>query len=118
METFGSRFKQQRELKGWTQEEIAEKIGVSRPTIAGYEGEKSRLPRKDTLRRIADLFDVSIDYLVGRTSNPKEQLIAFEETAKYKYFEKLEKDLGVDLSDPEVQEKLKRAAKIMFSGKD
>jgi hypothetical protein len=45
-------------------------------------------------------------------------LIAFEETAKYKYFVKLEKDLGGDLSDPEVQEKLKRAAKIMFSGEE
>lgn len=66
MSSFSKRFKHLREAKGWTQDEIAEKLGVSRSAIAGYESEsKSRTPRKETLRNIADMFGVTIDYLLG-----------------------------------------------------
>ncbi|WP_279387130.1 helix-turn-helix domain-containing protein [Paenibacillus pinisoli] len=60
-----------REKHKLTQDQMAERIGVSRPTIAGYESEeKNRIPREDTLHKIADIFDVSIDYLLGRTDDP------------------------------------------------
>jgi transcriptional regulator with XRE-family HTH domain len=72
MGSFSRRFKQLRDEKGWTQEVAAEKLGVSRPTIAGYESEiKSRIPRKDTLQKIAEAFDVTIDYLLGNTNVTK-----------------------------------------------
>ncbi|MBY0122196.1 helix-turn-helix domain-containing protein [Bacillus sp. S/N-304-OC-R1] len=72
METFAQRFKHLRERMGWTQEDVAEKLGLSRPTIAGYESEeKNRTPREETLLRIADLFDTTIDFLLGRTNDPK-----------------------------------------------
>lgn len=68
MTSFHSRFKQLREERGLTQDQIAEKLGVSRPTIAGYESEeKKRIPREDTLNKIADFFGESIDYLLGRS---------------------------------------------------
>ncbi len=71
MTSFAKRFKKLREKNKWTQDETAEKLGVSRPTIAGYESEeKSRIPREETLIRIADLFMVSLDYLLGRTDDP------------------------------------------------
>lgn len=71
MGSFSQRFKHLREKKGWTQDEVAEKLGVSRPTIAGYESEeKGRIPREETLHKIADLFGVSLDYLLGRTDDP------------------------------------------------
>ncbi|WP_180968216.1 helix-turn-helix domain-containing protein [Cytobacillus massiliigabonensis] len=72
METFAHRFKHLREKMGWTQEDVAEKLGLSRPTIAGYESEeKNRTPREETLLRIADLFDTTIDFLLGRTNDPE-----------------------------------------------
>lgn len=72
METFAQRFKHLRERMGWTQEDVAEKLGLSRPTIAGYESEeKNRTPREETLLRIADLFDTTIDFLLGRTNDPE-----------------------------------------------
>lgn len=69
MVTFAQRFKHQREnVKKWTQDQTAEALGVSRSTIAGYESEeKNRIPREETLNKIADLFGVSIDYLLGRS---------------------------------------------------
>lgn len=72
MSSFSEVFKKLRTKKGWTQEEIAERLGVSRPSIAGYES-KDRVPRKEMLNKIADLFGVSIDYLLGRTDEPDQQ---------------------------------------------
>lgn len=72
MATFAQRFKYFRDKHGWTQEEVAKKLGLSRPTIAGYESEeKSRIPREETLHKIADLYGTTIDDLLGRTNNPE-----------------------------------------------
>ncbi|GIM47583.1 hypothetical protein DNHGIG_31320 [Collibacillus ludicampi] len=71
MESFATRFRLLREQKGWTQDKAAEVLGVSRSTIAGYESEiKGRIPRDETLLKIADIFGVSVDYLLGRTDDP------------------------------------------------
>lgn len=71
MSEFAKRFKDLREARGMTQEKIAEVLGVSRSTIAGYESEeKNRIPREETLTKIANLFRTSIDYLLGRSDEP------------------------------------------------
>ncbi|MEK5332702.1 helix-turn-helix domain-containing protein [Lysinibacillus sp. FSL W8-0992] len=49
-----------------TQEEIAKAVGLSRARYAHYEND-IREPDLETLERFADFFDVSIDYLLGRT---------------------------------------------------
>ena len=53
-----------------TQDDLAEALGLSRSTIAGYETEK-RAPDKDTLDKLASFFDTSIDYLLARTDEPR-----------------------------------------------
>ncbi|AYB41016.1 helix-turn-helix domain-containing protein [Brevibacillus laterosporus] len=69
---FAERFKALRELKGWTQQEAAEALGITRPTIAGYESKsKFRVPREENLIHIANEFGVSVDYLLGRTDEPQ-----------------------------------------------
>lgn len=99
MESFARRFKQLREMRGWTQEDAAEKLGVSRPTIAGYESEeKNRIPREETLHKIADLFGVTTDYLLGRTDDPKRSdLDAVDQLIEY---------LNLELTDEEILDKL------------
>lgn len=70
MSKFAIRFKKEREQRGWTQDDVAEKLGLQRSTIAGYESvEKNRIPREETLNDIADLFNTSIDYMLGRTDD-------------------------------------------------
>jgi transcriptional regulator with XRE-family HTH domain len=77
MSVFSKRFKHLRESRGMTQDKAAEVLGISRSTIAGYESEdKNRIPREETLTKIADLFGTSIDYLLGRDKKdeiPKEE---------------------------------------------
>ncbi|MCF3941602.1 helix-turn-helix domain-containing protein [Oceanobacillus alkalisoli] len=58
-----------RREKGYSQYEVAERLGFSRGKLANYE-QGTRQPDYDTLEIIADFYDVSTDYLLGRTDNP------------------------------------------------
>lgn len=65
----GDRLKYLRNKKKLTQAEMAKKIDVARTTYAMYEQNK-REPDNEILNRIADFYNVSTDYLLGRTDNP------------------------------------------------
>ena len=54
-----------REKRGLTQDELAAKLGITRAALSHYETGR-RQPDYDTLRRIAEFFHVSIDYLLDR----------------------------------------------------
>lgn len=65
----GERLRRLREDRGWTQTEVADRLNVSSVTVNRYEsGERN--PGFDTLIALADLFRVSVDYLLGRTDVP------------------------------------------------
>lgn len=68
--TFSQRFKQLRIEKQISQIQIAEVLGISRRIVQNYEADTSE-PTLSKLIIIAEYFDVSIDYLVGRTDNPE-----------------------------------------------
>ena len=53
--------------------EAAEKLGISQPTLSAWEGER-KSPSIESLENMADLYDVTTDYLLGRTEMyPKDQ---------------------------------------------
>ncbi len=68
--TFAERLKNLRVSKGLTMEQLGKDIGSTRATISNFENEQ-RKPSLDMLIKLADYFDVSIDYLAGRTDDPK-----------------------------------------------
>lgn len=65
----GSRIAYLRDQRGLTQEELASSLGISRAALSHYEKNR-REPDTETLSKVADLFAVTIDYLVGRTEKP------------------------------------------------
>ena len=52
-----------RKKEGWSQEELAFRMGVTRQSVSKWEGEQS-LPDLDKMIRLSELFGVSLDYLV------------------------------------------------------
>jgi transcriptional regulator with XRE-family HTH domain len=64
--TFGQRIRTLRVKKGLSQKVFAEMVGMRGATLSRYENDK-RLYQCDTLIKIADALDTSIDYLLGRT---------------------------------------------------
>lgn len=65
----GERLKAIRKERGYTQQSLADALGIDRTTITGYEIDKG-LPQPAILRALADRLQVSIDYLMCRTDNP------------------------------------------------
>jgi len=62
--------------KDWTQGFVADKLNVARTSYTAYEN-GTKQPTLETLINIADFFDVSIDYLLGR--NEQKNAIAANE---------------------------------------
>ncbi|ABP67793.1 transcriptional regulator, XRE family [Caldicellulosiruptor saccharolyticus DSM 8903] len=67
-----------REWAGLKQTELAKKLHISQTTLARYENGELR-PPIETLLRIADFFDVSIDALLGRKNSHKDPLSILQE---------------------------------------
>jgi transcriptional regulator with XRE-family HTH domain len=59
-----------RKKKGWSQTELATGSGVSREMIGKYERGEA-VPSIEAAKKIADAFEVSLDYLVGEGINSK-----------------------------------------------
>ena len=52
-----------RKKNGWSQEELAEKLGVTRQSISKYEGAQS-MPDLDKILKLSEIFGVTTDYLI------------------------------------------------------
>lgn len=70
MNLFGQRLKELRATKNLTQKDMATLLNIKERQFQGYEL-GTTAPRFQALIFIADYFNVSIDYLVGRTDNPE-----------------------------------------------
>ena len=61
-----------RKGRGWTMKELGRMIGVAESTISQYETEK-RSPDNETLLKLGELFDCSVDYILGREERRVEE---------------------------------------------
>lgn len=61
------RLKELRETKGFTQQELAEKLHVTQQSIYKYEHDLS-WPDSEILIQMAEIFDTTVDYLIGASN--------------------------------------------------
>lgn len=61
---FGKTLRDLREKSGMSQKQLADRVGVSPESISMYELHE-RMPKQENLARIAEVFKVSTDYLLG-----------------------------------------------------
>ncbi|MCP4162095.1 MAG: helix-turn-helix transcriptional regulator [Deltaproteobacteria bacterium] len=85
--TFGKKLRQLRKEKEWSQDELSARIGIDGRHISRYENGKF-MPSADVIVKIAQAFNVSIDYLLFEDS-PKAPL-------KYKNRDLIEKVKSLD----------------------
>ncbi|WP_103945815.1 helix-turn-helix domain-containing protein [Bacillus sp. ok061] len=64
------RLSELRKNKKWSLQDTADQLGIAKSTYAGYET-GYRWPSLQSLSKIADLFDTSVDYILGRTDDPR-----------------------------------------------
>lgn len=70
MATIGERMKYVRVLNGKLQKEVAELLGTTEATVSRFENNK-RNPKADYVRRFAELFQVDVNFLYGKTDDPQ-----------------------------------------------
>lgn len=120
---FSDRLTSIRKKREYTQQRVADYLGITRPAYTAYE-RGTRQPDFNTLIRLADFFEVSTDYLLGKSNDEnklsinsrlslsKEEMKIFEELKKHPI---LFHDLS---SDPEkkIKEliKLQKAKKLLL----
>lgn len=92
--TLGQRIKLKRNEIKLTQKELATKLGIDHTTVSKWESDIYE-PDTSTLNKLADIFNVQVDWLTGRTDDPTPP----GEKAKpyYALTEKDERDIARDL---------------------
>lgn len=74
---FHVNLREARKLSGMTQKEVAEKVGIARSTYALYEtGERS--PDVEVVKKLAEVLNVSGDYLIGNKTVTMKYSALFE----------------------------------------
>ncbi|MFS9449917.1 helix-turn-helix transcriptional regulator [Streptococcus cristatus] len=70
---FSERLKDLRRQAGLTQVEVAEKLGISQPAYASWERGVKK-PTQENLVKIAQILNVSVDYLIGNSEEKSDEL--------------------------------------------
>ena len=70
---FSERLKDLRKQAGLTQVDVAEKLGISQPAYASWE-RGFKKPTQENLVKIAQILNVSVDYLVGNSEEKADEL--------------------------------------------
>lgn len=65
MDIFRKNIYELRKLNRFTQREVAQHLGISQPSYIRYENGSAE-PTLENLVKIADFYDVSVDFLLGR----------------------------------------------------
>ena len=68
MAVYGNRIRELRRNSGLTQEALGKKLGVIKQTVSSWENNISE-PNSEILSKLASLFDVSVDYILGKKNN-------------------------------------------------
>ena len=112
METLGSRLRQLRIQSKETQQDVANILCINRVTYTQYEINK-RTQQHDMLKRLADHFSVSIDYLLGQENKNSQQNMP-KDLAKFLENTEVMFDGEVHHLDEEDKQKLKNALEFVF----
>ncbi|MFD6442967.1 helix-turn-helix domain-containing protein, partial [Peribacillus sp. NPDC060186] len=71
---FSERLKKEREKRNWSQNDLAEKIHVSRQSVSKWETGKN-YPSIEVLINLSDLFQITVDELLRSDEELKEKII-------------------------------------------
>lgn len=107
---FFERLKELREERNLNQTDLAKHLNISQGTIGNWETNK-RVPDVKMILKIADYFDVSVDYLLGKT-NERRKTVPNEKSLSEKQQEII--DIVVKLSEDDIKRVLEYAELLKY----
>lgn len=84
----GKRILDLRKAKGWSQTELADKVGISYAQIGRYET-KGAQPPAEVIKNIAEVLDTSVDFLLNGSSSDKANA-TLQDAEVIRYFKDIE----------------------------
>lgn len=95
---------------GLSQKELSDRLKMARTTYSGYEN-GSREPDHETLKRIADFYEVTTDYLLGR-----EDIMEYKskENTNENIIKEIVNKYNIDLSTPGTREKIEQIIQLVL----
>ncbi len=109
------KLKELRNKQGITQNKLAEKLKISRSTIAMYETGASE-PDMETLSKLASFFGVSVDYLIGRVDNNLTPVQFERDVIKIKVYGKIPAGTPIEMVDESYIEDYEEIPKSWTNG--
>ena len=106
----GNRIKILRLEKGSTQKQLSEYLGLTPKMISFYEKEE-RFPPHDIILKLADYFDVTTDYLLGRSDKKKYVISNSTKNKDVKYIENIYDKLN-DIGKKEALKRINELTEI------
>ncbi|MDO5301327.1 MAG: helix-turn-helix transcriptional regulator [Tissierellia bacterium] len=104
---FGEKIKILRRDRGWTQQELADLLGLSLRTIKNYERGDSSPKNPQIYRAIGDLFQVDVDYLYREGDYPLSVVAGEAGFEAYQLMKKALQAAGDAFSDEGVDQRVK-----------
>ena len=108
---FKQRIKKLRKERKFTQQHLANLLNMDKSSISKYETGVA-LPEPPIIEKLSDIFNVSVDYLLGRTNNRKSSLIK-----GYYKNNKVEIEINerkVNLTQKEIQDLIDKLGEVGF----
>ncbi|MCX8047296.1 MAG: helix-turn-helix transcriptional regulator [Anoxybacillus gonensis] len=127
--TFGKRLRFLRKRRNLTQKDLADRFNVGESTIGMYERDE-REPSFEFVKQLADFFNVTTDYLLGRTDDPNPPESDNEELGTLARINQLIKEYGIEqmgffdiekwkhLSEEEIEEIIKHFEWVVHKAKE
>lgn len=114
----GDRLRKARLRKNLTQVQVKQKTGINNKTLSGYEKGIAQ-PDLETIKILANLYEVSVDWLTGNIDDPSPyKKISYESNTnrQYDFFiqEIKAKYPGINIDDPNIRRKLMKAIDLVL----
>ncbi|MBU2702269.1 transcriptional regulator with XRE-family HTH domain [Sporomusaceae bacterium BoRhaA] len=113
---FAKRIKQLREEKGDSQESLAAIFNYSKQAVSNWEV-SGKIPRHKVLEKLAERYNISIDYLIGFTDDPQPTKNAVKQKKPrdlIKILEQEEYTLNGQIASQEDREKLAKIVEALY----
>ena len=108
---FYDRLKESRIKSGLTQEQLAEKLGIAKSTLSGYES-GNREPTVATIAKVMDILNIDANYLYqDETNSLTELVVSLDEKALLRKYRDLD-DHGRKMVDFTLEEEYKRSKSL------
>lgn len=105
------RIKELRNERKLTQQRLADLLGVDKSSISKYE-HGVNAPDHEQLKKLSDVFNVSMDYLIGRTNNRNNSIIEGEYEGDHIEIEI--EDKKINLTKKQIEDLINKLAKVGF----